>query len=171
MKILLILLGAIVLLILFFVVAGYLLPKHHVATRAATYRATPEQLFPYIAGLQNWRPDVLHSELDDGPNGQRILHESLRNGTKMTYEIMASVSPKSLTRRILGKNLPFDGSWTYTLEPAPNGTIVRITEDANVYNPIFRFMSRFILGYTGTMDKYLQALGAVTGQQQVTITN
>lgn len=171
MKILLILLGAIVLVIVLVVVTGYLLPRHHVATRAATYSATPEQLFPYIAGLQNWRPDVLHSELEDGPNGQRILHESLRDGTNMTYEITASLFPKSLTRRIVGKNLPFDGSWTYTLEPAANGTTVRITEDANVYNPIFRFMSRFILGYTGTMDKYLQALGAVTGQQQVTISN
>ena len=32
-------------------------------------------------------------------------------------------------------------------------------------------MSRFVLGYTGTMDKYLEALGPATGQQQVNITN
>jgi hypothetical protein len=89
----------------------------------------------------------------------------------MTYEILACNFPKSLTRRILDKNLPFDGSWTYTLEPAANGTTVRITEDANIYNPVFRIMSRFVLGYTGTMDKYLEALGPATGQQQVNITN
>jgi hypothetical protein len=171
MKILFILVGAIVLVIVVVIAIGYLLPKHHVASRAATYRATPEQLFPYIAGLQNWRPDVLHSELENGPNCQLLLRESLRDGTRMTYEITASVFPKTLTRRILGKNLPFDGSWTYTLEPATSGTTVRITEDANVYNPVFRFMSRFALGYTGTMDKYLQALGAATGQQQVDITD
>jgi hypothetical protein len=171
MKILLVLLAAIVLVILFVIVTGYLLPKHHIATRAATYRATPDRLFPYIAGPQNWRPEVLHSELDDGPNGQLILHESLRDGTRMTYEITASVFPKTLTRSILGKNLPFDGSWTYTLEPTASGTTVRITEDANVYNPVFRFMSRFILGYTGTMDKYLQALGTATGQQQINISD
>jgi hypothetical protein len=171
MKILLILLGTIVLAFVLVVVTGYLLPKHHIASRAATYRAAPEQLFPYIAGVQNWRSDVLHSELSDGPKGQRILHESLRDGTNMTYEITASVSPQTLTRRIVGKNLPFDGSWTYTLEPAATGTTVRITEDANVYNPIFRFMSRFILGSTGTMDKYLQALGTATGQQQVNISD
>lgn len=171
MKILFILIGAIVLIILLVVVTGYLLPKHHIATRAAAYTATPEQLFQYIAGPQNWRPDVLSSELDDGPNGQHILRESTRDGAHMTYEITASVFPKSLTRRILGKNLPFDGSWTYTLAPTASGTIVRITEDANIYNPVFRFMSRFILGYTGTMDKYLQALGQATGQQRVSITN
>jgi Polyketide cyclase / dehydrase and lipid transport len=171
MKILLIVLGAILILILLVVVTGVLLPKHHIATRAATYRATPEQLFAYIAGPQNWRPDVLHSELDNGPSGQRILRESLRDGSNMTYEITDSVFPRSLTRRILGKNLPFDGSWTYTLTPTSSGAKVRITEDANIYNPVFRFMSRFILGYTGSMDKYLQALGQATGQQQVNITN
>jgi hypothetical protein len=32
-------------------------------------------------------------------------------------------------------------------------------------------MSRFVLGYTGTMDKYLQALGTATGQPEIQITN
>jgi len=171
MKILLVILGAVILIVILVVAVGYLLPKHHVATRAAVYRATPEQLFPYIAGPQSWRPDVLQSALDNGPNGERILSESTRDGGQMTYEITASVYPETLTRRIVGKNLPFDGSWTYVLSPASNGTTVRITEDADIYNPIFRFMSRFVLGYTGTMDKYLQALGAATGQPQVEITD
>jgi hypothetical protein len=171
MKIVLILLGAVLLIILIVIATGYLLPKHHIATRAATYTATPDQLFPYIAGPQNWRPDVLDSQLDNGPNGHPILRESLRDGTHMTYEITASDFPKSLTRRILGKNLPFDGSWTYTLAPTPTGATVRIVEDANIYNPLFRFVSRFVTGYTATMDKYLQALGPATGQPHVTITN
>jgi hypothetical protein len=171
MKILLILVGAVIFAIVVVVGTGYLLPKHHVATRAAVYRATPDQLYAYIAGPQNWRPEVLHSELDNGPNGQRILRESTRDGNEMTYEISACDFPKSLTRRIIGKNLPFDGSWTYTLQPSSSGTTVRITEDANIYNPVFRFMSRFILGYTGTMEKYLRALGSATGQPQVQIAN
>ncbi len=171
MKIVLILAGAVILIVVLVVVIGSILPRHHVASRAATYRAKPEQLFSRIAGPQNWRPDVLHSEIDKSPGGQQILHESTRDGNHMAYEITGSVSPRSLTRRIIGKNLPFDGAWTYVLTPAPNGTIVRITEDANIYNPLFRFMSRFILGYTGSMDKYLRALAAATGQQEIQITN
>jgi hypothetical protein len=42
--------------------------------------------------------------------------------------------------------------------------IVQITEDGEVYNPVFRFVSRFILGHTRTMDFYLRALGNATGQ-------
>jgi hypothetical protein len=171
MKIMLVVAGALVLIVVLVVAIGYLLPRHHVATRAAVYHATPDQLYVYVAGPQNWRPDVLHSEFGNGPNGQRILRESTRDGSNMTYEITSATPPVSLTRRIIGKNLPFDGSWTYTLSTSPSGTGVRITEDANIYNPVFRFMSRFVLGYTGTMDKYLQALGTATGQPEIQITN
>lgn len=171
MRIVFIITGVIVLLIAAVVLTGYLLPKHHVASRAATFRAQPDQLFTFIAGQQNWRPDVVHSELDNGPNGQRLLHETTFDGNNMTYEITAANPPHSLTRTIVGKKLPFDGSWTYTLTPTPNGTTVRITEDANIYNPVFRLMSRFILGYTGSIDKYLQALGAATDQPHIDLTN
>lgn len=61
-------------------------------------------------------------------------------------------------------NLPYSGSWTYLLERSGGGTVVRITEDGEVYNPVFRFMSRFVLGQTRTMDAYLRALGNAIGQ-------
>ena len=44
-------------------------------------------------------------------------------------------------------------------------TIVRITEDGQVYNPVFRFMSRFVFGHARTMDAYLRALGRAAGQE------
>ena len=36
-----------------------------------------------------------------------------------------------------------------------------ITENGEVYNPLFRFMSRFVFGHTATIDKYLEDLGQV----------
>jgi hypothetical protein len=41
---------------------------------------------------------------------------------------------------------------------------LRVTEDGEVYNPIFRFVSRFILGQTATQDTYLRAIGKATGE-------
>ena len=38
-----------------------------------------------------------------------------------------------------------------------------ITEDGEVYNPVFRFMSRFIIGHAATLDQYLTALGKRLG--------
>ena len=83
----------------------------------------------------------------------------------MTYELLASDPPHSIERRIATPDLPYSGSWTFTLTPADTGTVVRITEDGEVYNPVFRFTSRFILGETATIDAYLRALGKVTNQE------
>jgi hypothetical protein len=38
-----------------------------------------------------------------------------------------------------------------------------ITENGEVYNPLFRFVSRFIIGQTATMDGYIKALNAKLG--------
>jgi hypothetical protein len=43
--------------------------------------------------------------------------------------------------------------------PAEGGCAVTITERGEIYNPVFRFVAHLILGYTGTMEGYLNALG------------
>jgi len=164
MKITLAIFSGIVLLILGIVVIGALLPKRHVVTRIAAFRATPEQLFALITGPQSWRPDVRRSEVMPDPAGRTILSETTRDGKTIAYELLAVAPPKSLTRRIATPNLPYSGSWTFLLEPGDGITTVRITEDGEVYNPLFRFVSRFILGHTRTLDDYLQALAKATNQ-------
>jgi len=37
-------------------------------------------------------------------------------------------------------------------------TEVTITEDGEVYNPIFRFMSAYVFGHTATIEQYLTDL-------------
>ena len=60
--------------------------------------------------------------------------------------------------------LPFGGTWTYEVQPDVTGSAVTITEDGEVYNPIFRFVSKFIMGHKATMNGYLRALGKKFGQ-------
>ena len=48
-------------------------------------------------------------------------------------------------------------------EAQGNTTRVTITEHGEVYNPIFRFISKYIMGHNGTMDAYLTALGMKFG--------
>jgi hypothetical protein len=157
--------AGIVLLVLAVVVIGSLLPKRHVVSRSASYRATPEHLFSLIAGRQNWRPDVLNYEAVPGDRGREFMRETTRDGETITYELLDRTPPKSLKRRIATDNLPYSGTWTYSLQPDGEITTVRITEDGQVYNPVFRFISRFVLGHTRTMDAYLRALGKATGQE------
>ena len=54
--------------------------------------------------------------------------------------------------------------WTYELAPEGSGTRLTITENGEIYNPIFRFVARFVLGYTSTMGSVLRALGTKHGE-------
>jgi len=84
----------------------------------------------------------------------------------MTYEIVESQPPTLLKRAIADKSLPFGGTWTWNIQPAGEGSSVTITENGEVYNPIFRFVSRFVIGHTRGIDKYLAMLeAAIDGNQ------
>jgi len=55
-------------------------------------------------------------------------------------------------------DLPFGGERVYELQPQGNSTQVTITENGEVRQPFFRFVSTFIMGRTATMRKYLSSL-------------
>ena len=65
---------------------------------------------------------------------------------------------RKLVTRIETKKLPFEGTWTYEFTPSHQETELTVTEDGEVYNPLFRFVSRFVIGHTATIDAYLKAL-------------
>ena len=165
MRFLLVGVVSVVLLVLAVVGIGLLLPKRHTASRSASYRATPEQLFSLIVGAQNWRPEVLRCEAVPTADGRELVRETTRGGETITYELLNRIPPTSVKRSIATENLPYSGTWTYSLETSGGTTNVRITEEGEVHNPVFRFMSRFVLGHTRTMDAYLRALGKATGQE------
>jgi hypothetical protein len=76
----------------------------------------------------------------------------------MVFERMER--PSLLVARIDSKDLAFGGTWTYRIAPAPGGSDLTITEDGEVYNVIFRFMSKFVFGQHATLDTYLKNLQA-----------
>lgn len=165
MRILIITIGGFALSIVCAIAIGSMLPQQHVASRSASFRATPEKLFSMIAGPQVWRPDVLRDEPVPDTSGRELRRETSRNGETITYELLNRKPPQSITRRIATENLPYAGSWTISLQPEGEFTNVRITETGQVYNPAFRFVSRFVIGHTRTIDSYLRALGKANGQE------
>ena len=93
-------------------------------------------------------------------NGHRRWKEASKSGPPITFVVDRSTPDRLLVGRIADPTLPFGGSWTYELTPAESGTTtLRITEDGEVYNPIFRFVSRFVMGHDATIKQYLSAVG------------
>src|SRR5215813_4362351 len=147
MKIVLIVVSSLAVLILTVFVVGALLPKHHIATRSATFRAKPEQLFALIAGPPTWRPEVKRYEVVPNPAGPEMWRETDSHGQTILYEVVERKAPVLLKTRIATPDLPYSGGWTLALHDDGGSTTLRITEDGYVYNPIFRFVLWFILGH------------------------
>jgi uncharacterized protein YndB with AHSA1/START domain len=150
--------SAILLIALLALAVGFMLPTTHQAKREATYSATPAELFKLITNVgafSQWRPSVREVEVLPAVNGRSRFREIGKNGS-ILYEIDSLSPNRLLVTRIADPSLPFGGKWTYEVIPAGSSTTLRITEDGEVYNPIFRFVSRFVLGHSATIEQYLR---------------
>jgi len=158
---LLIAVGAIAAVILVVLITGSLLPQNHRASVSREIPAPPEQVWRTITSLRdlpNWHPEVKSVEAIVETQGKTAWRETYRNGDKIAYETVSTEPPRRLVRRIADPKLPYGGTWTLDIEDKSFGSRVTITEDGEVYNPIFRFVSRFFIGHTVTMERYLAAL-------------
>jgi uncharacterized protein YndB with AHSA1/START domain len=152
-------------LVLLLYLVGAFLPARHSVTVTREVAATPDEVWAVITGVEDfpaWRPGVVRAESLEPIGGWPAWREEGPDGT-LTFAVAAVEPSRMLVTEIVDEGLPFGGRWTYTLEPTPTGTEITITEDGFVYNPIYRIVSRFFVGYETTADTYLQALAARVG--------
>ena len=144
------------------VVVGALLPVAHTETRTVTLRQRPDEVWKTVSDVDrypSWRPGVRSiKRLDDG------FWQEYDGRQLVTYEQVEAIPSTRFVTRIADEGLPYGGTWTVVVAPAPDGgCTVTVTEDGEVYNPVFRFVSRFIMGHSSTASAYLKALGARFG--------
>ena len=161
MKIVLIALAIVIVIVIVVVAVGAMLPVRHVASRSAVLAAPVEtvwQLMTDVSGFPAWRGDVKRVERLPDREGRPVWVEESSSG-RITLAVDRAEPPRLLVLRIADPDLPFGGTWTYELSAAGRGaTTLKITENGEVYNPVFRFMSRFVFGHEGTIAGYLAAL-------------
>jgi hypothetical protein len=134
MKWILFVVAALVVLVAIVAVIGLFLPRTHVASRTLTVHRPPTDVWALISN------PALNQEL---------------SGSDVRVETVEARPPERMVSRIADPNLPFGGTWTYTIDSRPTGSTLTITEDGYVSNPIFRFVSRLIIGHHATIDTYL----------------
>lgn len=155
--------GVVAALVAGVLVVGMMLPESHTATVAAEYPVPPELVWSAITEVDafpQWRRGVTRVEVlepaeEGGP--PRRWRETGEYGP-MTLEVVEMEPGRRLVARIADQGLPYGGTWTYRAEPVPGGTRLTITEDGEVYSPLFRFMSRFVFGHESTLRDYHEDL-------------
>jgi uncharacterized protein YndB with AHSA1/START domain len=142
--------------------AGADLPRSHDASRQASFSAPAEAVWTAITDVDafpSWRTDVKTVQRLPDKDGRAVWVENGSSG-KLTLAVDRAEPPRLLVLRIADPDLPFGGTWTYEITPSPGGSSLTITEHGEIYNPVFRFMARFVFGYEATIATYLQALDA-----------
>jgi uncharacterized protein YndB with AHSA1/START domain len=154
MTALMVIAGTLVALVLIIAGIGYLLPVQHTATRERSYNAPVNALFAAVsntADYPRWRRGVTRVESLTPLEGRPRFREVGSEG-QMTFVMDEIVPDRRIVSRIADTTLPFGGRWTYEFISTGEGSRLRITEDGEVYNPIFRFMARFVFGHERTME-------------------
>ncbi len=126
------LVAAVVLVAVFAIVGvmGMLLPRTHVASRTLRVKRAPADVWPIVTQTMN--------------------------ASDVPVDILESVPPYRLVSKVKDTETMFGGTWTVAIAAVPDGSTVTITEDGWVGNPIFRFVSRFVIGHHATMDGMLK---------------
>ncbi len=157
--------GGLVLLVGIVALIGSTLPKNHVASRSILLHRSPQEIYAVVrdfASAPKWRSDLKQVDIES----PIYFREVGKNGT-INFELVEDVPAQKMATRIRDTNLGFGGRWTYTFAPENGGTRVAIREDGEVYNVIFRFMSRYVFGQTSTIDSYLTSLAKHFGEEAV----
>jgi uncharacterized protein YndB with AHSA1/START domain len=165
MKWVLIIAGVLAVLVAVVLLIGTTLPQNHTASRAAHFNAPADSVWALITDVEqypSWRRELDSVEVIQSPDGKLTWRE-VSGSDKITFEAMTMERPSRFVARITDKGLQFGGSWDYHIEPDGSGSRITITENGEVYNPVFRFVSRYVMGHTATLDKYLKSLAAKLG--------
>ncbi|WP_223642387.1 SRPBCC family protein [Corallococcus sp. EGB] len=161
-------LGSLVGLIGIVAVVGMALPREHVATRSIVLKQRPGEVWPVVADIAewpSWNKNLKRVERLADREGRTVYLVEDSNGALPSEVLQVTPPPGAmLVTRIADPDLPFGGTWTWTVAPEGEGCRVSITENGSVSNPVFRFVSRFVMGHHRNMDSYLKELGRRFGE-------
>ena len=168
LKWVLLLLGLATALVLGPFIAGMFLPKEHVAASSVTLSQPPDSVWAVLrdlGGYPRWWRDIRSSQPDPEAGDREVWIQTDVQGQELPLEVIQAVPPTLLVTRIADEKLPFSGRWMFEIGQSNGGSRVTVTEEGEVFNPVFRLAAQLFVGHHGTIDRCLQALGQRFGEQ------
>ena len=120
---------------------GSMLPRNHKASRTLRVKRPPADVWTAVTAAAGAAP--------------------------VPVDVLESNPPYRLVTRVKETERNFGGTWTIAIVAEPRGSALTITEDGWVANPIFRFMSRYMIGHHRTMDGILKQVAKTLNEQPV----
>lgn len=133
---------------------GARLPQNHRATVSATLSVPADSAWNRIRRVEDW-PRWRDLTVEDSG----VDHVTVREGGDVVRYRLHEAAPRTLVTTIDTPGLPYGGRWTWTVEDEGEGrSTVTIVEEGEVYSPVFRFVSRYVMGHDATLKAALEEL-------------
>jgi hypothetical protein len=158
MKWIFISLGILIVLIAIIYLIGSMMNVKHVASIQREFKKTSaDEILATITNYKDypsWRSGIKELTVDS------VNHWTEKNshGDKVSYRLEVIDEKGKLITMILNKDLAYGGFWEFTITPIDNGCSVSIVENGEVYNPLFRFMAKYVFGHETTLKNYVNDL-------------
>lgn len=136
---------------------GVLQPQRHTARVERVIAMPVDVVAAHIRDVGDY-PRWRKVKVEIGADGATYVEEM--DGDRIAYRLAEPSPGRQFVTTITDPDLPFGGAWTYDLAPEGAGTRVRIREDGDVRDPVYRFFARFVFGHSGSMNAWLDALEA-----------
>ena len=169
MKYILIIVAVVLLLIAGVFVLGALTPRTHTAAVRAQYSSPPESVYTVIRDVSrgaDWRSGVSKVEVLSR-EGEPVRWRETADWGTLTFVRDVDEPPRRIVSRIADQDQGFGGTWTYEIAPTQNGSTLTITENGVVDSPLFRFMSKYVMGHYQGLETYVRDLGKRLGEGEV----
>ncbi len=145
-------------------IRGGQLPEVHEVSVKARFKAPGPKLWALISDLEGqprWKKSLVSVKRIEG--SEEVYVEDY-GGTKLTLKTEERVEGQRLVRVLVNQNIPYQGSWTYVVEPlGQEECLLTLTEKAQIKNPVFRFLAQGFFGYEESLKAALTELSAVAG--------
>ena len=145
---------------------GWMMPTNHEASRSEEFAKPAETVYALVADVKNypqWWKDTTQVDILAEDATRTTFRQHTSTGP-IVMTVTERTPPRKFVTKIDDPDQPFGGTWTWEIEPtASGGSRLTITERGEIYNPLFRFMARFVFGYTATMESCLTAMKARLG--------
>lgn len=142
-----------------YVIGARLPEEHSVEASAFIANRTPPIVAARIRDVEHcsvWRRGV--SAVVVMRDVSSVTFEETGSNGKVTYRQTAPKPNAEIINEIISDGMPYGGKWTIRIESINGGSTVSIREDGFVKPPMFRFLARFVFGYSGSINQFLKDL-------------
>jgi len=149
-------------------VYGSSLPERHQVSVAVDLPVAVDEAYALLSDMEarpSWRPDVERiGRIHDDDAGHQVWRELDAGGDRFDLKVLSTSPPQRVVLATASPDqIGYDAVWTWQLQSSPDGSVVTLTEEGAIDNPLWRGLFYLRAGPESTVRDELRLLSTQFG--------